>query len=44
MISEINIEGACSSIDEQARFIVIDENIKNEKELNIKKNRFSRIS
>ena len=35
--SEINIEGACSSIDEQARYIVIDEHIKNEEELNRKK-------
>ena len=27
MTSEINIEGACSLIDEQARYIVIDEHI-----------------
>ena len=39
MTNEINIEGACSSIDEQARYIVIDEHI-NEEEINRRKKDF----
>ena len=39
MTSEINIECACSSINEQARYIVIDEHI-NEEELNRRKEDF----